>query len=79
MRRRTSKERQFAVCVRNTGYPVALELRKIYEVLPDPQGAEHGLIRVIDESGEDYLYPNKFFIQIELPLPLESAIRRAAG
>jgi hypothetical protein len=79
MRRRASKERQFAVCVRNTGYPASLELRKIYEVLPDPQGAEHGLIRVVDESGEDYLYPTKFFMRIELSQPIESAIRRAAG
>jgi hypothetical protein len=71
------KERRFAVCVRNTGYPAALELRKIYQVLTDPQGAEHGLIRVIDESGEDYLYPDKFFMRIELPQPIESAIRRA--
>lgn len=71
------KERRFAVCVRNTGYPASLELRKIYEVLTDPQGAEHGLIRVIDESGEDYLYPDKFFMRIELPQPIESAIRRA--
>jgi hypothetical protein len=79
MRRRASKERQFAVCVRNTGYPASLELRKIYEILPDPQGAEHGLIRVIDESGEDYLYPDKFFMRIELSQPIENAIRRAAG
>jgi len=79
MRRRTSKERQFAVCVRNTGYPASLELRKIYEVLPDVDGAAHGLIRVIDESGEDYLYPEKFFMPIELPHAVEAAVRRAAG
>jgi hypothetical protein len=79
MKRRPSKERRFAVCVRNTGYPAALELRKIYEVLPDARGSEHGLIRVIDESGEDYLYPEKFFVQIELPVPIKSAIRRAVG
>lgn len=67
------------MCFRNTGYPAALELRKIYEVLPDPQGAEYGLIRVIDESGEDYLYPDEFFVPIELPQPLESAVHRAVG
>lgn len=55
------------MCVRNTGHPASLELRKIYEVLPDVDGSAHGLIRVIDESGEDYLYPEKFFIPIELP------------
>jgi hypothetical protein len=79
MKRRTSKERQFAVCVRNTGYPASLELRKIYEVLADVEGAAHGLIRVIDESGEDYLYPQKFFHPIELSHDLEVAVRRAAG
>ena len=79
MRRRTSKERQFAVCVRNTGYPASLELRKIYEVLPDVDGAAHGLIRVIHESGEDHLYPEKFFMPIKLPHAVEAAVRRAAG
>jgi hypothetical protein len=75
--KRRPKARQFAVCVRNTGYPAALERRKIYEVLPDADGAAHGLIRVIDESGDDYLYPDEFFVCIELPEPLETAIRRA--
>ena len=79
MTQRTNRKRQFAVCVRNTGYPASLELRKIYEVLPDVDGAAHGLIRVIDESGEDYLYPEKFFMPIELPRALGVAVRRAAG
>ena len=79
MKRRTTKERQFAVCVRNAGYPASLELRKIYEVLPDAEGAVHGLIRVIDESGEDYLYPEKFFMPIALSDALEAAVRRATG
>lgn len=67
------------MCVRNTGYAASLELRKIYEVLPDIDGATHGLIRVVDESGDDYLYPHKFFLPIELPHALEVAVRRAAG
>lgn len=79
MRQRTSKQRRYAVCVRNTGYPVALELRKIYQVLPDADASVHGLIRVVDESGEDYLYPAKFFMPIELPQPIEAAMRRAVG
>jgi len=79
MTQRTSKQRRYAVCVRNTGYPVALELRKIYEVLPDAEGAAHHLIRIVDESGEDYLYPEKFFMAIDLPQPVEAAVRRAAG
>ena len=79
MPRRASEQRRYAVCVRNTGYPAALELRKLYRVLPDALGAAHGLIRVIDESGEDYLYPDKFFLPIELSQPLEAAVRRATG
>lgn len=50
--------RQFAVCVRNDGYEVSLELRKIYEVLPDPVAGRHRQIRVVDESGEDYFISN---------------------
>jgi hypothetical protein len=61
------KEQQFAVCVKNDDYPASLELRKIYEVLPDEKAAKHGLVRIIDESGEDYLYPQDFFVPIEIP------------
>jgi hypothetical protein len=68
-----STEKQFVVCLKNEGYEVSLERRKIYRVLPDPEGAKHRQIRVIDESGEDYLYPKRFFAPLELP----QAIRRA--
>ena len=61
---------QFAVCIDNEDYPASLELRKIYRVLPDKKGAKHGLIRVVDESGEDYLYPERFFVPIKLPQAL---------
>lgn len=61
----------FAVCIQNTGYDVSLELRKIYEVLKDDEASCHGLLRVIDESGEDYLFPQEFFAPIQLP---ESAV-----
>lgn len=57
----------FVLCVKNQGYPASLELRKVYRVVPDPDGAQHGLTRVIDESGDDYLYPAEFFIPIDLP------------
>ena len=79
MARRTGQRKRFVVCVRNTGYPASLELRKIYQALADPEAQTHGLIRVIDESGEDYLYPQKFFMALDLPQPVESALRRAAG
>jgi hypothetical protein len=58
---------QFAVCIRNDNYLASLELRKIYQVIPDPRAAEYQRIRVIDESGEDYLYPENYFVPIRLP------------
>lgn len=57
----------FAVCVKNQGYEVSLELCKIYRVLPDLKGARHHQIRVVDESGEDYLYPENCFSKVTLP------------
>ena len=59
-------ETQFVVCEKNEGYAASLELRKVYQVTADTQAVEHHLIRVIDESGEDYLYPSDHFIPIEL-------------
>ncbi len=73
------KRKRCVVCVRNTGYPASLEVRKIYQALPDANAEAHNLIRVIDESGEDYLYPESFFRAIELPHDVETALRRAAG
>jgi len=64
---RRAPRRRFVLCVDNTGYPASLEVRKVYRVLPDAAAARHGLVRVIDESGEDYLYPEKFFVRIEVP------------
>jgi len=67
-------EKRFVVCVKNDEYEGALELRKIYEVLEDSDAEPHDLIRVIDESGEDYLYPRGWFLPIELPASLEEVI-----
>jgi hypothetical protein len=61
----------FVVCVDNSEYPVSLELHKIYRTLPDEEMAEDGDLRVIDESGEDYIYPASYFLPI--PLPRETA------
>jgi hypothetical protein len=69
--------KQFVVCLKNKGHEVSLERRKIYQTLPDPQAAKHGLVRVIDESGEDYLYPRSFFAPIELPQPIRRAVLAA--
>jgi len=59
--------RDFVVCVRNDDYQATLELRKIYRVLPDEKAKKKALLRVLDESGEDYLYPTDFFVPIEVP------------
>ncbi|KYC39909.1 hypothetical protein WA1_28490 [Scytonema hofmannii PCC 7110] len=64
---------QFVVCIRNDDYPASLEVRKIYQVLPDNYANEHRLLRIIDESGEDYLYPVVYFVPIELPQAAEIA------
>ena len=69
---------QFAVCINNTDYPASLELHKIYQVLPDEEAARDGDIRVIDESGEDYLYPASFFVAIEIPQEVERSILHAS-
>lgn len=70
--------KQFAVCIGNEGYPASLELRKLYPVLKDSFADEHGLIRIVDESGEDYLYPNSYFVRVELPEALRQKLRKIA-
>jgi hypothetical protein len=67
----------FAVCIKNNGYEVSLELRKLYEVVPDQLAAQLGQIRVIDESGEDYQYSEDFFLPITLPELLQRAVLHA--
>lgn len=68
----------FAVCINHTEYSASLELHKIYRVITDEDAAQDGDIRVIDESGEDYLYPAKWFAMVKLPQALQDAILRAA-
>jgi hypothetical protein len=75
--KRQKAESRFVVCVQNEACE-DLELRKIYQVLPDESAAEDSCIRVIDESGEDYLYPADYFMPIELPQALEEALLSAA-
>ncbi len=72
------KEIKFAVCVNNADYPASVELHKIYRVLPDTDAEADGDMRVIDESGEDYLYPAEFFVRIELPQAVAKSLLRAA-
>lgn len=70
--------KQLVVCVDNDGYPAALEKRKIYVALPDRAAEKHGLIRIVDESGDDYLYPKSFFRAVDLPLSVRKAVLAAA-
>ena len=62
-----AKTHRYVVCVENHGNPAALEIRKIYRLVEDTSAAARGLVRVIDESGEDYLYPERFFVPIDVP------------
>ena len=72
------RRRRFLLCVRNKGCD-DLELRKLYEHLPDKPAAEEGYVRVVDESGEDYLYPQDCFVAVELPRTAQRALRSAAS
>lgn len=78
MRPRKSTAIQFAVCINNRGYASSLERYKIYRVLPDADAEKDGDLRVIDESGEDYLYAANRFVKVELPPTLRTSILRAA-
>ena len=76
MAKTTSK--QLVVCIDNQVYSASLEKRKIYVALRDPPAEKHGLLRVIDESGEDYLYPKAMFRTIALPQSVKRAVLAAA-
>jgi len=72
------EETRYVLCVKNEGYLASLEVRKIYRVVPDEKAAGHLLIRIIDESREDYLYPEDFFVPIELPAAVRNVLALAA-
>ncbi|MEJ7849025.1 MAG: hypothetical protein WKF92_13150 [Pyrinomonadaceae bacterium] len=65
---------KFAICVKNEDYPSSLQLWKVYRVLPDDKAATRNLIRVVDESGEDYLFSATCFVPVELPKAAENAL-----
>ena len=73
MRDSARRSPQFVVCVDNADYPASLELHKIYRVVPDADAAADGDIRVVDESGEDYLYPASYFTPIILYAAIDCA------
>jgi hypothetical protein len=64
----------FVICIENKGYDVSLEKRKLYEAFSDKDAESKGLLRIKDESGDDYLYPKELFISADLPLSAEKAI-----
>ena len=68
---------RFVICVRNKHYPASLEVRKVYRVLADEQASRHHQVRVVDESGEDYLHPEEYFVPIKLPQAAERVVLRA--
>jgi hypothetical protein len=70
------KKQVFALCVENRDCE-DLEKRKIYQVIPDEESEREGYLRVIDESGEDYLYPQPYFVLVELPREAQEALRVA--
>ena len=76
----TSKNsgKHYVICIKNDEYPASLESRKIYKTVPDQEASKAGLIRVIDESGEDYLYPQEYFVEIKLPRAVEKAVQLAS-
>lgn len=74
---RRNRRKQFAICVYNKGYTASLELRKIYEQIPDRKAERHGLVRIADEEDEA-LYPAKYFIRIELPKDVEEVVEEVA-
>ena len=71
-------EHTFAICIKNEDYEASLELPKLYEVLTDPKSEQLGMVRVVDEWGEDYLYPQAFFVWISLPGMVEERVLLAA-
>jgi len=76
--RQTSAHRQFAICICSDGYPASLELRKLYRVVDDSFADQHSMVRVIDESGEDYLFPAEYFVRVSPPQAVEKQLREIA-
>ena len=73
-----TESNRFVICIHNGEYAGTLELRKVYEVLQDPIAAKRNFIRVIDESGEDYLYPQSWFVPVAVPENIEQLLHELA-
>ncbi len=72
------KQRKFALCIRNDECE-DLELRKVYQVLPDTRAARDGYLRIVDESGEDYVYPESYFVLLKLPRKAQDLLPKKAA
>jgi hypothetical protein len=70
---------KFLLCVENEGYEASLEIRKLYETIPDKEAERHSPVRIIDESVEDYLYPSKFFAPVRLSIQTKDKILEKAA
>ena len=69
---------KFVICIENSDYPASLEKRKIYQALPDSEAGKTGYIRVVDESGEDYIYPASWFVEVDFDERTRNALTEAA-
>ncbi len=72
------RTKRYVLCLKNEGYPASLEVRKVYVALADLDAERRGLVRVVDESGEDYLYPTRYFVAVDLPAVAKRAISLSA-
>lgn len=73
-----SDHRDYVLCIDSGDWPASLKIRKVYPCLPDAKAAEHQMLRIVDESGEDYLYPEACFVRVELPRRAVRAFASAA-
>jgi hypothetical protein len=76
MKKRNKASRKYVICIDNSGHPVALELHKIYEIMPDERAAEDDCLRVIEESGEHDLYSSERFVPVDLPNRAQESMSR---
>jgi len=72
-------KQRFLLCIENDGYEASLEARKLYQMLPDKEAERHNQVRIIDESGEDYLYPSRFFVPVRLSMQIKNRILEKAA
>lgn len=70
---------RFAICINNTGYPDDLKVRTVYQILPDESAARSHYVRIIDETGEDYLYPAQCFVIVDVPAEAAEALMLTAA